>query len=94
MEKSCRRGHVARSGKRRVALLMSLCLIGTMIPAMPGGAVEVQAATGAGTEPSVSAYATKTQLMDSTFKPDANGTSWERIPKYQEIIPSFLPQVR
>lgn len=32
MEKQVRKGHPARSGKRRLASLMSLCLIGTMIP--------------------------------------------------------------
>ncbi|MDD6057387.1 MAG: DUF6273 domain-containing protein [Clostridiales bacterium] len=32
MEKQVKKGHPARSGKRWLALLMSLCLIGTMIP--------------------------------------------------------------
>lgn len=32
MKNFCRKGHPARSGKRWLALLMSLCLIGTMIP--------------------------------------------------------------
>lgn len=32
MKKFCRKGHLARSGKRWLALLMSVCLIGTMIP--------------------------------------------------------------
>ena len=42
---------------------------------MSGGANKVQAAPGSGTEPSVSAYATKTQLMDGTFAPNAGGTA-------------------
>ncbi|MGN0155851.1 MAG: hypothetical protein ACI39N_01265, partial [Lachnospiraceae bacterium] len=32
MEKFCRKGHPARSGKRWLAILISVCLIGTMIP--------------------------------------------------------------
>ena len=32
MEKFCRKGHPARFGRRWLALLMSLCLIGTMLP--------------------------------------------------------------
>ena len=32
MKKICRKGHLARSGKRLLTLLMSLCLIGTMMP--------------------------------------------------------------
>ena len=32
MKKFCRKGHLKRSGKRWLALLMSVCLIGTMIP--------------------------------------------------------------
>ena len=32
MEKLDRKGHLKRSGKRWLALLMSVCLIGTMIP--------------------------------------------------------------
>ena len=32
MKKFCRKGHLKRNGKRWLALLMSVCLIGTMIP--------------------------------------------------------------
>lgn len=32
MKKFCKKGHPARSGKRWLVLLMSLCLIGTMLP--------------------------------------------------------------
>ncbi|MGN0365302.1 MAG: DUF6273 domain-containing protein [Suilimivivens sp.] len=32
MKKFCKKGHPARSGKRWLAILMSVCLIGTMIP--------------------------------------------------------------
>lgn len=77
MEKQVRKGHRTRSGKRWLALLMCVCLIGTMIPVMPGGTNEVKAATGSGTNntPSVSAYATKAQLMDGTFAPDSGGNA-------------------
>ena len=61
--------------KKGMALVLSLVMAAGLVPAMSGGANTVQAATGSGTEPSVSAYATKTQLMDGTFKPGANGTA-------------------
>lgn len=61
--------------KKGMALVLSLVMAAGLVLAMSGGANTVQAATGSGTEPSVSAYATKTQLMDGTFKPGANGTA-------------------
>ena len=61
--------------KKGMAFVLSLAMVAGLVPAMSGGANTVQAATGSGTEPSVSAYATKTQLMDGTFKPGANGTA-------------------
>ena len=61
--------------KKGMALVLSLVMAAGLVPAMSGGANTVQAATGTGTEPSVSAYATKTQLMDGTFKPGADGTA-------------------
>ena len=61
--------------KKGMALVLSLVMAAGLVPAMSGGANTVQAATGSGTEPSVSAYATKTQLMDGTFKPGADGTA-------------------
>lgn len=63
------------SFKKGMALVLSLVMAAGLVPAMSGGANTVQAATGSGTEPSVSAYATKTQLMDGTFKPGADGTA-------------------
>ena len=71
MKKQVGQGHPARSGKRWLAFFMSLCLTVTMLPAMSGGAVLVQAAT----TPSVTAFATPSDLMDDTFKPDGNGQS-------------------
>ena len=67
-----RLNHKFRKG---LALLLILAMAAGLVPAMPDGAHEVQAASGSGTEPSVSAYATKTQLMDGTFAPNADGTA-------------------
>ena len=61
--------------KKGMAFVLSLAMVAGLVPAMSGGANKVQAASGSGTEPSVSAYATKTQLMDGTFAPDSNGTA-------------------
>ena len=60
--------------KKGMAFVLSLAMVAGLVPAMSGGANTVQAATGSGTEPSVTAYATKNQLM-TTFTPDANGTA-------------------
>ena len=61
--------------KKGMAFVLSLAMVAGLVPAMSGGANKVQAAAGSGTEPSVSAYATKTQLMDGTFAPNADGTA-------------------
>ena len=60
--------------KKGMALVLSLVMAVGLVLAMSGGANTVQAATGSGTEPSVTAYATKDQLM-TAFTPDANGTA-------------------
>nr|WP_308499608.1 bacterial Ig-like domain-containing protein [uncultured Agathobacter sp.] len=60
--------------KKGMAFVLSLAMVAGLVPAMSGGANTVQAATGSGTEPSVTAYATKAQLM-TAFTPDANGTA-------------------
>ena len=59
--------------KKGMAFVLSLAMVAGLVPAMSGGANTVQAATGSGTEPSVTAFATKDQLMGDTFKPDSNG---------------------
>ena len=59
--------------KKGMAFVLSLAMVAGLVPAMSGGANKVQAASGSGTEPSVSAYATKTQLMDGTFAPNEDG---------------------
>ena len=59
--------------KKGMAFVLSLAMVAGLVPAMSGGANKVQAAAGSGTEPSVSAYATKTQLMNGTFAPNAYG---------------------
>lgn len=61
--------------KKGMAFVLTFAMIAGLVPAMSGGANTVQAATGSGTEPSVTAYATKAQLMGDTFKPDANGNA-------------------
>ena len=61
--------------KKGMALILTLAMVAGADLVMPGGANKVQAATGTGTAPSVTAFATKDQLMDDTFKPGANGTA-------------------
>ena len=61
--------------RKGMAFVLSLAMVAGLVPAMSGGANKVQAATGSGTEPSVSAYATKEQLMDGTFAPDSSGNA-------------------
>ena len=58
--------------KKEMTCVLSIAMIAGLISAMSGGANTVQAATGCGTEPSVTAYATKDQLM-TTFNTDSNG---------------------
>ena len=58
--------------KKGMAFVLSLAMVAGLVPAMSGGANTVQAATGSGTEPSVTAYATKDQLM-TAFNPDSKG---------------------
>ncbi|MBT9647217.1 MAG: chitobiase/beta-hexosaminidase C-terminal domain-containing protein [Roseburia inulinivorans] len=60
--------------KKGMALVLSLVMAAGLVPAMSGGADTVQAATGTGTEPSVTAFAAKDQLM-TAFNPDSNGTA-------------------
>ena len=55
--------------KKGMAFVLSLAMVAGLAPAMSGGANKVQAASGSGTKPSVSAYATKDQMMDDTFAP-------------------------
>lgn len=64
--------------KKGLAFILSLAMVTGLIPAMPGGANIVQAATGTDNTPSVSAYATKEQLMDEEseiFAPNINGNA-------------------
>lgn len=60
--------------KKGMALVLSLVMAAGLVPAMSGGADIVQAATGTGTAPSVTAFATKDQLMKA-FNPDSNGNA-------------------
>lgn len=61
--------------KKGMAFVLSLAMVAGLVPAMSGGANTVQAAAGEGTQPSVTAFATKDQLMGDTFKPDADGNA-------------------
>ena len=60
--------------KKGMAFVLSLAMVAGLVPAMSGGANKVHAADNLGTEPSVSAYATKEQLM-TAFTPDSNGNA-------------------
>ena len=62
--------------KKGLAILLTAAMVAGLVPTMSGGAVEVQAATenGTGSTPSVTAYATKTQLMNA-FTPGEDGTA-------------------
>ena len=66
-------GNKKRMRKGMAALLSGVLTLGITAGALPGNIEKVYAATAG--EPSVSAYATKTQLMDDTFAPDADGNA-------------------
>ena len=60
--------------KKGLALVLALAMVAGSDLVMPGGTNKVQAATGTGTAPSVTAFATKDQLM-TAFNPDSNGNA-------------------
>ena len=55
--------------KRILSIMLVICMMLTLVPTM------VFAEGNTGSAPSVSAYATKEQLMDDTFAPDENGNA-------------------
>lgn len=55
--------------KRILSIILTLCMILMLVPQT------AFAEDNTSTAPSVSAYATKAQLMDSTFAPDSSGTA-------------------
>ena len=61
--------------KKGTAVALTAALLAGLVPALPGATVSVKAADGTTKSPSVSTYATKTQLMDDTFKPNSKGTA-------------------
>lgn len=69
--------------RKGMAFVLSLAMVAGLVPAMSGGANKVQAATGSGTEPSVSAYATKTQLMDEMI----------HLPRMQKELQQIMERV-
>lgn len=68
-------GKLKHNFKKGITLVLSLAMVAGLALAISGGANTVQAAAGTGTEPSVTAYATKDQLMDGTFKTKDDGTA-------------------
>ena len=60
--------------KKGTAVILSAALMAGLVPFMPHSVSKVQAAAGS-KEPSVTAYATKEQLMDKTFTPNYKGIS-------------------
>ncbi|MGN0307608.1 MAG: hypothetical protein ACI4DN_05270 [Lachnospiraceae bacterium] len=61
---------IKKKFKKGTAILLACTMLAGLVTVMPQSAIRVKAA---GTAPSVSAYATKEQLMDGTFAPDSNG---------------------
>ena len=58
--------------KRGIAALSAAVMFLGLLPLTPDNTITVQAA---GNEPSLATYATKAQLMDSTFAPKSDGTA-------------------
>ena len=52
--------------KRIISIMLAICMVITLVP---------QVAFAASSTPSVTAYATKKQLMDNTFAPNSSGTA-------------------
>ena len=59
--------------KRISSIMLTLCMVFMLLPLT--AFAEENAGAGTGTEPGVTAYATKEQLMDSTFAPDSTGNA-------------------
>ena len=55
--------------KRILSIMLAICMVITLVPQA------AFAETGTDNAPSVTAYATKDQLMDGTFAPNSNGTA-------------------
>lgn len=60
--------------KKGIAVVLSITMLLGLISMMPGNVFKVQAADE-NSEPGVTAYAAKAQLMDGTFAPDNTGTA-------------------
>ena len=58
--------------KKGTAVILSAALMAGLVPFMPHSVSKVQAAAGS-KKPSIAAYVTKEQLMDSTFAPNSDG---------------------
>lgn len=66
MEKQAKRGHSARRGKRRLVLLLCMCLIGTMTPVTPD--TPAASVNGKGLGVSIIANPTVPKSTDSAWK--------------------------
>lgn len=64
--------NVRNNFKKGMAAALSAAMVLGLLPVMPGNMTKVKAADES-SEPNVTAYAAKTQLMDSTFAPDSDG---------------------
>lgn len=75
--------------KKGMAVILSTALMAGLVPFMPHSVSKVQAAAGS-KKPSVTAYATKEQLMDKTFTPNYKeyrilSVSWHLVMMKTEI---------
>ncbi len=64
--------NVRNNFKKGMAAALSAAMVLGLLPVMPGNVTKVKAADES-SEPNATAYAAKTQLMDSTFAPDNDG---------------------
>lgn len=61
--------------KRILGIMFAICMVLMLVPSSFIAFAEGEAETSAGKQPSVTAYATKEQLMDGTFAPKSDGTA-------------------
>ena len=98
MEKFYKNGHLAKHGKRWLALLMSVCLIGTMIPVTARAETAENIGTNENlTKQTTNKLITTWQWMDEDEYLDEETGSLslpgasEEMPAYFDDVISFLP---
>ena len=92
MKKFCKKGHPARSRNRWLALLMSLCLIGTMIPVTArAGMPSMTSLTGFDMTGQPASATVKTiNLNAAVLRPaEANSKKWDTINGNQVYFGSY-----